>query len=793
MPDVVFVWTRTATFPDDPPKSAKSGGNSLEEFLRNPSFPWESQRRGIRMTREIGIMARVASGTENLLRRGLKCWAPSPCRGSGLGLCLGLLGLVFVTSDYSRAAPTSPTSVHLTILHTNDLHSHFQPEKGGLQLGGIARIKTLTDRIRAENPFTLLVDGGDWSEGHIYYTEGAGRETLRMMDRMGYDVAVVGNHDWYNGPETLLTALQEAGPRMQIVSANLDLSKFARAEEFRRAVPPYVIKNVGGLRVGIVGLSTYEKIFDYMLAPVVPTEPFLAARRLADSLRRECDVVFALSHNSVSVNKLILKVAPSLDFIIGAHDHQKLTTPVVVARDKREPGFIVETGSWGRYLGRVDLEVTPRSLVPAASKEAAQTVLRDYRLLQVDSRLPEDPEILAAISNLENRIEARMGPLFSNRSGETEFDLVHGGLESTAGTLIPQAYLNATGADLALEISPMAYGEIFKGEITRADSFNALPGIYNPKTGKAWTLKIGEILGKDLLEIFRVFYFNRNLSRAGLLETAGIELVFKPILNNEVPSLQQAAFAFDPDGGSWGHSFGEPLAGILPLSWLFEGLSPSASDRAVNRIFTYFKIQGQPIDLKRVYRVALSGGVAEVIKVANSIIPGFTDFQKITETGVEDWQILDSYIRRNSPISGSNLKVGGKIRTFESDLGISPTETQMAGLTPHQDGTVSLKLRAWIRNFGNSPSLPGAKAGVYTSKVEADLSRGYDVMRVSAPVELPALGPGEGREVEFDVRLPLHRGYLNWVVAVRGMTGEVNPSNDQVVHWEPLPLRSTSP
>jgi 5'-nucleotidase len=742
------------------------------------------------MIRRTGDQPRIAQIAQ-ALRKALGAWGPNRRGRMEFGLCLSLLGLAFATTpNSSLAAPASPASVQLTILHTNDLHSHFKPEKGGLQLGGIARIKTLADQIRTENPFTLFVDGGDWSEGHIYYTEGAGRETLRMMDRMGYDVAVVGNHDWYNGPETLLTALQEASPRMQIISANLDLSKFQRAEEFRKAVLPYVIKNVGGLRVGILGLSTYEKIFDYMLAPVVPTEPFLAARRLADSLKRECDVVFALSHNSVSVNKLILKVAPSLDFIIGAHDHQKLTTPVVVARDKREPGFIVETGSWGRYLGRVDLEVTPRNLL-TISKDSSQTVLRDYRLLQVDSRLPEDPEILAAISQLEARIEARMGPLFSNRTGETEFDLVHGGLESTAGNLIPQAYLSASGADLALEISPMAYGEIFKGEITRADSFNALPGIYNPKTGRAWTLKIGEILGKDLLEVFRVFYFNRNLSRAGLLETAGIELVFKPILNNEGPGLRQANFPFGAEGVA-NTSLESVLMGDLPFSRVFESLSPSASDRAVTRIFTEFKIQGQPINLKKLYRVALSGGVAEVIKVANSLIPSFTDFQKITETGIEDWQILDSYLRKNSPINGSNLKVGGKIRTFESDLGISPTETKMTGLVLQEDGTVSLKLSAWIRNFGYSPSLPGAKAGVYTSKVEADLSRGYDVIGVSAPVELPALAPGEGREVEFDVRLPLHRGYLNWVLAVRGMTGEVNPSNDQVVHWEPLTLQATS-
>ena len=70
------------------------------------------------------------------------------------------------------AATTGPIPV--TILHTNDLHSHFRPEKTPLQLGGIARLKTAIDQQRRSNPNALLVDGGDWSEGNIYYTEGAG-------------------------------------------------------------------------------------------------------------------------------------------------------------------------------------------------------------------------------------------------------------------------------------------------------------------------------------------------------------------------------------------------------------------------------------------------------------------------------------------------------------------------------------------------------------------------------------------------------------------------------------------
>src|SRR6476661_8352865 len=84
--------------------------------------------------------------------------------------------------------------VQISIFHTNDLHSRFRTEKGPLRLGGIARLKTKLDQLRKDQPLSVLVDGGDWSEGTIYYTEGAGTSAIQMMDALGYDAAVIGNH-----------------------------------------------------------------------------------------------------------------------------------------------------------------------------------------------------------------------------------------------------------------------------------------------------------------------------------------------------------------------------------------------------------------------------------------------------------------------------------------------------------------------------------------------------------------------------------------------------------------------
>ncbi|MEO5969457.1 MAG: metallophosphoesterase, partial [Bdellovibrionia bacterium] len=253
---------------------------------------------------------------------------------NGLGF-VGLISILSVISNsFGNDGRVFAAEKAITILHTNDLHSHFRENKGPLHLGGLARIKTAVDQVRKNDPDALLVDGGDWSEGDIYYTEGAGAESLRMMDRMGYDVAVLGNHDWINGPDVLLDAIKNADPHISLVAANLSTGNYAREQEFNEKILPYVIKKQGNVKIAFIGLSTYEFVFDKFFAPIKVTEPFLYTRGLASRLKEEgkADIVVAISHNSVLVNTGILKIAPAIDLIIGGHDHKKLTEPTIIER-----------------------------------------------------------------------------------------------------------------------------------------------------------------------------------------------------------------------------------------------------------------------------------------------------------------------------------------------------------------------------------------------------------------------------------------------------------------------------
>src|SRR5690606_22606778 len=142
-----------------------------------------------------------------------------------------------------------------------------------------------------------------------------GSHSLRMMDHLGYDVAVLGNHDWFSGPGAFLNAIALAQPRMKVMSSSLDLRNYNRSWEFMGAVLPYIIKQAGDARVAFIGASTYELIFDRFLLPVRVHAPFKPVRALSEALKDQVDLIVVVSHNKIAINEEILRQAPEVDVL----------------------------------------------------------------------------------------------------------------------------------------------------------------------------------------------------------------------------------------------------------------------------------------------------------------------------------------------------------------------------------------------------------------------------------------------------------------------------------------------
>jgi 5'-nucleotidase len=263
---------------------------------------------------------------------------------------------------------TLPGEVHLVILHTNDTHSRMDPfpmDGGPHQgLGGAARRATLIRRIRQEHSNVLLLDSGDVFQGTPYFNFFGGEIELRSMSEMGYDATTLGNHEFDNGVEGLVAMMPHAS--FPFVSANFDVSD----SELEPWVRPWIIKDVGGVRVGIFGLGV---AFEGLVLPslhegVRYTDPVGASHQAVAELRaRGCSLVICLSHMGYRYSGdrpsdiRLAQQVEGIDLILGGHTHTFMDAPdVFVGRDGRRT-LVNQVGFGGIRLGRIDVVLGPET------------------------------------------------------------------------------------------------------------------------------------------------------------------------------------------------------------------------------------------------------------------------------------------------------------------------------------------------------------------------------------------------------------------------------------------------
>jgi 5'-nucleotidase len=248
----------------------------------------------------------------------------------------------------------------ITILHTNDTHSHIDPlpaNDANAGKGGVARRATLVKRVRKENPNTLLVDAGDVLQGTPYFNFYKGEVEYKAMSAIGYDVGTLGNHEFDNGVEALAAALKFAN--FDIVSANYDVKGTVLEQRVKR----FVVKTVGGIRVGLFGLgvSPVALITPDNFKGVTYIDPVIAARDVVKKLREEerCALVVCMSHlgynaDAKSGDSFVASQVDGIDFIASGHTHTFMKEPVTQTQPCGAKTTIFQVGKSGIYVGRVD-------------------------------------------------------------------------------------------------------------------------------------------------------------------------------------------------------------------------------------------------------------------------------------------------------------------------------------------------------------------------------------------------------------------------------------------------------
>jgi 5'-nucleotidase len=266
--------------------------------------------------------------------------------------------LIAQTSDEKKKVK------QLTILHTNDTHSTIEPFPANHSKfpgkGGVVNRFNLIQKIRSEEENVLLLDAGDIFQGTPYFNMFGGVIEMKVMSKMGYDAATMGNHDFDGGMDGFLKAKEYAD--FPFLCSNYDFSETI----LKNQTQDLLIKEIGGLKVGIFGIGVELKglVPDDKFGETVYLDPISTANRVALELKKKgCDLIICLSHlgyqyESDKISDLKLAAATkNIHLIIGGHTHTFLDKPTEVKNSEGQIVLVNQVGWGGIHLGRIDFDI----------------------------------------------------------------------------------------------------------------------------------------------------------------------------------------------------------------------------------------------------------------------------------------------------------------------------------------------------------------------------------------------------------------------------------------------------
>ncbi|MDG1718412.1 MAG: metallophosphatase [Flavobacteriales bacterium] len=279
------------------------------------------------------------------------------------------LGTAAISIIPSKAFSDTSALNQLTILHTNDMHSHIHPFESGRNkgVGGMAQRATIIKQIRDEGNQVLLLDAGDIFQGTPYFNTYGGELELKLMSEMGYDASTIGNHDFDNGLDGLVNQLPHA--KFPFIVSNYDFSNTNMHDKYLK----YKVFNKGGIKVGVfgIGIELDGLVPKNLYGNTLYQNPIKKANYYSNYLKVSlgCDLVICLSHLGFKYNtkkmsdKVLAYQTNNIDLIIGGHTNTFLNEPVIVRNMDKKNVQIAQVGWAGINIGRIDYFFNQKSCV----------------------------------------------------------------------------------------------------------------------------------------------------------------------------------------------------------------------------------------------------------------------------------------------------------------------------------------------------------------------------------------------------------------------------------------------
>lgn len=418
----------------------------------------------------------------------------------------GVLLLAAVPSAWPACAQEAAPGTAVDIVFTHDTHSHlntFTTMVDGLEteLGGFARMNTLIEAQRAQNPDTLVIDGGDFSMGTLIQTvfETQAAE-LRMLGYLGCDVTTLGNHEFdyrSKGLANMLTSAQASGdavPAMVVCNVDWDTMEAEGLTEGQQrlkdafaayGVSDYTVLEKGDVDIAVVGVFGKDALACAPTCELKFEDPIEAVKQTVADIKanEDVDMIVCVSHSgtwedeSKSEDELLAKAVPDLDLILSGHTHTEIEKPI-----QHGSTYVVSCGEYGKNLGELTLTqqadgrwaMSAYELIPITSDIAVHTATQQT----IDSFMDTvDTDYLARFGYTKDQVLAENDIVFS-----TQKDLENIHEEHNLGDIIADAYVyaveNATDydgvpVDLAVVPSGTVRDTYARGDITVEQVFNS--------------------------------------------------------------------------------------------------------------------------------------------------------------------------------------------------------------------------------------------------------------------------------------------------------------------------------
>jgi 5'-nucleotidase/UDP-sugar diphosphatase len=412
----------------------------------------------------------------------------------------------------SLVAATPALAEVIQVLHTNDLHSHFEQAPQRADLGGYARLKTLMQEQKAEavkkGMGSVSMDAGDFMEGSIFYLADKGKKSFEAFDKLGHDVAIIGNHDYLMAPTDLEAIFRDVPPSRPLLAANFEID--ASYTNINKHIKPVWEGMVGGVKVGVIGITTNDLLYKWRLqGDGSITSETKVSKKWAKYLReRGAEIIIALTHIGVDKDKKLAKNVPEIDVIVGGHSHTELQEVVYQKTDKKIVP-IVQAGNHGEWLGKLLLDY---------DRATKSVKVVEYKLLPVNGTV-KDQEMVSLVHDANKDLNNEYGEAWLNEVvGQSNLRPMHmEDDEKVWQYFINDAMLEATDADFAIHAPALSGHNYPLGNVTRRSLYEGNPRTFDFADKYGYNVYSAKIMGGWIKIIATVcLKFNIPLYFAGV-------------------------------------------------------------------------------------------------------------------------------------------------------------------------------------------------------------------------------------------------------------------------------------